>query len=84
MAKDKGVVEEIKALMPKAVGWRAWHERVAPEQQEMLDAILEAWRAGEFGRYRKTAATVISAYLARHGIEIGWTGVDAWLKQSGK
>lgn len=77
-------VEEIAATIPARVGSRPWYERVTPEQAQMLADILAGWQAGAFGRYRKTASISISQYLERHGILIGWQGVDCWLRRNGK
>lgn len=81
MAKNKSIVDEIVAAIPESQASRPWWQRLDAEQQDFVRPILEAWRAGTFGRRRITAARVISATLARHGIQIGPQGVLSWLQR---
>lgn len=83
MAKQTSVVDEIAAsFKPMRTGFRPWYERVNDEQAAMIAEILKGWHAGRFGVSRDAAARTISAYLARHGIEIGRQGVSAWLAKN--
>lgn len=84
MSRNSSIVAEIQSLLPAKVGSRPWYERVTPEQAEMLADILAGWQAGAFGRYRKTACVSISQFLERHGITIGWQGVECWLRRNAK
>lgn len=81
MAKASAV-NEIASLIPPRTGVRPWWERVDGKVAEALPGILEAWRAGQFGPRRRTAARAISAWLVRQGVEIREQGVDLWLRRN--
>jgi hypothetical protein len=79
------IVAEIAAAVPqKNHGSRPFYERFADEHGELLDAIHAAWRAGEFGARRVTAARTIAAKLQSLGIQIGEQGVLNWLDKPPK
>jgi hypothetical protein len=64
-------------------GGKRWHEKIAPEHLEELNAIKAAWRAGELGTRKKTLARNISTRLRERGItDIGYNGVIAWLDEA--
>ena len=77
-------VNEIASLIPSRTGIRPWWERVDGKVAAALPEILEAWRAGEFGTRRRTAARAIAAWLVRHGVEIREQGVDLWLRRNAR
>lgn len=81
MAKPS-IADEIVALIPIRVGSRPWHEKLNEEQAAMVAEIHAAWLDGRFGKARRTAAKAIASYLNKHGITVGYQGVDAWLAKS--
>lgn len=81
--KRSALVQQIKESMPRDFhGTPPWWHRVTPEQMVEMNAILAAWRAGDLGPRRRTAARAISRGLATIGISIGEQGVDKWLQQA--
>lgn len=81
MTKRSSLVEAIKAMVPPS-GFRPWYERVTDSQAAEMAAILAAWKAGEFGPRRRTAARAIAKGLGSIGISIGEQGVETWLRRS--
>ena len=80
MAK-RSIVDEIAAAIPEGPTSKPWWQRLDAEQKDFIRPILDAWKAGTFGRRRITAARVISATLTKHGIQIGPQGVLSWLQR---
>lgn len=78
----QSLVEKIKASIPQVTGHQPWYERVTPQQRAELASILKAWKAGQFGSKRRTAARWIAKNLADIGVSIGEQGVDTWLQRS--
>jgi hypothetical protein len=83
MAKAS-IIEEVAALIPENPGVRPWWDRLDAKQAALAAEILAAWKAGTFGSKRRPAATAIAAALRRHGVNIGFQGVDTWLRRLGK
>lgn len=74
------IVAEIKAGIPtRQRTSQSWHQRVTPEQRELLDAIASAWLAGELGHSARAVSVSASQRLREHGIHIGPYGVREWL-----
>ena len=84
MAKAKpsdSLVDQIAAAIPESGSGKPWWRRLTPEQQELVQPILAAWRAGRFGSAKMPAARAISKTLTQQGIPIGAQGVLAWLQR---
>lgn len=85
MAKEKsvGLVDDVIAAMPaNPRGSLSWHEKLAPEHREEVEAVKAAWRAGKIGTAKRTAARIISEKLRERGIStIGVQGVETWLER---
>ena len=78
MAKA-GVIDAIKANLPPA-NCHSWEYRVDPKHAGTLKEIKDAWKRGEFGSRRITAARAIAKFLNGQGIsQIGTQGVLQWL-----
>jgi hypothetical protein len=84
MASKPSIVAEVTALIPERPGVRPWWDRLDQKQAALAAEILAAWKAGAFGSKRRPAATAIATALRRHGVEIGFQGVDTWLRRLGK
>lgn len=80
MAKNQ-LVDEIASSIPASLSGKPWWQKLTPEQQEMVQPILAAWRAGKFGAAKITAARAISNSLRTRGISIGPQGVLTWLQR---
>lgn len=82
-AKGLGLVDDVIAAMPaNPRGSLAWHEKLAPEHREEVEAVKAAWRAGKIGTAKRTAARIISEKLRERGIStIGVQGVETWLER---
>jgi|688.fasta_scaffold2426212_2 hypothetical protein len=82
MAKAaSSIVDEIAAAIPEPSHGKPWWVRLTPEQAELVQPVLQAWKQGRFGKQKITAARAISTHLTRHGIKIGPQGVLAWLQK---
>jgi hypothetical protein len=79
-----GLLDEVReSLQAFRHGPTPWYERVAAEHAGELNAIKAAWRAGELGGRKKTAARSISDKLRKRGIsDIGYQGVIEWLEKA--
>jgi hypothetical protein len=74
------IVAQIKAGIPSSLKkGQLWHQRVTPEQKELLDAIASAWLSGELGHSARAVSVSASQRLREHGINIGPYGVREWL-----
>jgi hypothetical protein len=82
MAKGSKLIDAIRAIVPPHSGTRPWYERVTGNQAVELAEVLAAYKRGEFGPRRRTAARAIAKGLASIGITIGEQAVEAWLKRS--
>jgi hypothetical protein len=82
MTKRPSIVDLIAASIPESQSGKPWWLRLTPDQQELVDPVLAAWKAGRFGRAKITAARVISSVLTERGIKIGPQGVLSWLQRS--
>jgi len=82
--RSGGLLEDLRDAMAQVRhGGKRWHEKIAPEHLEELNAIKAAWRAGELGTRKKTLARNISTRLRERGIsDIGSNGVIAWLDEA--
>ena len=82
--RSGGLLEDLRDAMAQVRhGGKRWHEKIAPEHLEELNAIKAAWRAGELGTRKKTLARNISTRLRERGItDIGYNGVIAWLDEA--
>lgn len=84
MTKPNAAVAEIIKLVPKSGKSLPWWHRVPPDVAAALPSIMQAWRDGEFGKYRRPAAKAISEWLRKNGVQIGEQGVDHWFRQNEK
>jgi hypothetical protein len=77
------VIAKIQAAVSAArlAGYTPWYSRLPARHRKTVQEIHLAWHAGEFGSRRSTAAKAISEILATLGIEIGRSGVEAWLRK---
>lgn len=84
MAKQTATaVSKIQSLLKNSRVPKRWHERVAPEHADTLREILDAWRAGQLGQAKKTAAASIAKYLNENNISsVGQQGVIRWLDEA--
>lgn len=80
-----GLADVIKQnLSQSRPGFRAWHERVAPEHIDELLEVRRQWRAGELGTQLRPVARLVAQELQARGIAtVGIQGVQAWLKNQG-
>jgi hypothetical protein len=58
------IVAQIKAGIPASLKKsQLWHQRVTPEQKELLNAIASAWLAGELGHSARAVSVSASQRL---------------------
>jgi hypothetical protein len=80
--EKSGLADLIKKnLRESRPGFRAWHERVAPEHMDELLEVRRQWQAGELGTQLRPVAKLLAQELQARGIStIGIQGVQAWLR----
>lgn len=82
MAKRSSIVDEVIGNLPVRKPMR-WDQRVDPQHKETMEAIRQAYLAGEFGSQQKPAAEAIAKTLRARGIaDVQFQGVLDWLKRS--
>ena len=74
-------VEELRSVLPSCrSGFRAWYEKLSPQDAETFGEIKRAFMAGELQQPKNTVARGVCVMLQSRGIDIKKQAVVRWLE----
>ena len=81
MAKRVSLLDEVKEGLATKPGFPCWSEKVTEPLRSELEAVKQAFRAGELAGKKTTLARRLASALQERGIDIGFQGVLRWLEK---